>query len=294
MLKNNLLNASLRAAAPAIIVPPPRPVKAKLPNVKKLFLPDPGWVMCDADLQQADAQVVAWDSGDASLKKIFLDPDLDLHTENAKTIFGSCPTKDHPNRKRAKAGVHAVNYGVFAKTLAGTLGCTIAEAEFFISTWFKNHPDIKRWQERINKEMFGRRYVENAFGYRKTFFGDVNKGTALSEALAWIPQSTVAIVINKVWDNLNQLDPRLIRVKMQVHDSLVFQIRQGYLNEVIPQVKQAFDSVVVPYEDPLVIGSSLAIGANWGDVEDISWDGRLLDPATGRATNEYHMYMQAA
>lgn len=290
--------------SPSGLIIPPRPSltyvdengkrKSKLPNIKKLLLPEPGWIFCDADLQQADAQVVAWDSGDEALKNIFKSHDKDLHTENAKTIFGECPTKDHPNRKKAKAGVHAVNYHVFAQTLAGTLKCSVEEAQHFIDTWFKEHPDIKKWHQRVFNEMNGRRYVENAFGNRKVFYDATDNGTSLSEALAWIPQSTVAIVINKVWEKLDKLDRRVFRVMMQVHDSLCFQIKQGHLEEMLPYVEEAFASTVVPYDDPLVIGSSMAVGPSWGEVIDISWNGFVLDPSTGKPTDQLCMYMRAA
>lgn len=278
--------------APAVIVPPQRPVFGKMPNIKNWIQADAGWIFGDADLQQADAQVVAWDSGAPKLKKIFRDPDLDLHTENAKTIFGSCPTKDHPNRKKAKAGVHSVNYAVMAKTLSITLGCSIAEAQHFIDVWMSQNPEIKEWHRKIFNDMKQKRFVENKFGGRKYFYDSTDHGTALSEALAWIPQSTVALVINKVWDYLDEhLDPRIFFVCMQVHDSLCFQIKQGYVTEVLPVIKEAFDSVVVPYDDPLVIGSSMALGTRWGNVEDISWDGFILDPATGKPTDKLSPYL---
>ena len=42
-----------------------------LPNVKKMFIPDEGYTIIDADLEKADAQIVAWESGDEELKQIF-------------------------------------------------------------------------------------------------------------------------------------------------------------------------------------------------------------------------------
>jgi DNA polymerase-1 len=236
-------------------------------------------------LAQADARVVAWDADDEILKEIFNDPKLDLHTENAKAIFGSCPTKDHPNRKRAKAGVHAVNYNVYPATLAATLGITVLEAETFINKWFGAHPKIKEWHQRIYHEMMVNKRIENAFGYGKTFFDARDKPTALSEALAWIPQSTVGNIINFVWAKLEQLDQSKINVMMQVHDSLVFQIRHDCLPEIAPQVQQAFASVVVPYKDPLVISSTLGLGYNCGEVDDVTWDGWVIDPSSGLVTD---------
>lgn len=264
---------------------PPVGKALKLPNVKCLFLPEDGFIIGDADLAQADARVVAWDADDEILKEIFLDPTLDLHTENAKTIFGSCPSKDHPNRKKAKAGVHAVNYNVFPPTLAKTLGITVLEAEHFINTWFGAHPKIRAWHERIHHEMMVNKRIENAFGYGKTFFDGRDKANALSEALAWIPQSTVGNIINFVWAKLEQLDQSKINVMMQVHDSLVFQIRHDCLPEIAEQVRQAFASVVVPYADPLNIPSTLGLGLDCGVVDDVTWDGWEIDPSSGLVTD---------
>ena len=73
---------------------------------------------------------------------------------------------------------------------------------------------------------------------------------------------------------------------MDLHtDSLCFNIKLGHLEEALYIIKKAFDSVVVPYDDPLVIGSSMAVGANWGHVEDISVD---VNSFTIRQITELH------
>lgn len=269
------------------------PEKIVLPNVKRLLLPDEGFVAGDSDLQQADAQVVAWEADDDILKEIFRDPNLDLHTENAKMIFGTCPSKGHPNRKKAKAGCHAVNYHVYAPTLAKTLGITVHEADTFIKRWFEIHPNIKKWHLRTHNEMMGRGYIENKFGGRKYFYGRTDGPTALSEALAWVPQSTVGLVINTVWEKLDGYPLEEFEVKLQVHDSLGFQIRKDLVRKYVGIIQQAFDSVVIPYDDPLVIGSDIALGENFGDVIDISWDGYIKDK-DGIPTEEVISYWREA
>lgn len=277
---------------------PPRPAigKAlKMPNIKSLFKPDPGYIAADADLAQADARVVAWEANDTELMDMFEDPTIDLHTENAKTIFGSCPSKDHPNRKRAKAGVHAVNYNVFPKTLAAALGCTVLEAEYFIKRWFEAHPAIKQWHARIHHQMMNEKRIENKFGFGKNFFGALDHATALSEALAWIPQSTVGIIINKVWAGLDaNVDESLCSVKMQVHDSLCFQILADQLHVAAPQINEQFKSVVVPYDRPLNIAATLGVGLNYGELEDITWDGWVIDPSNGLVTQQRSGFWLAA
>jgi len=273
--------------APVFVKPerPPIGKGLKLPNIKALFKPDPGYIAADADLAQADARVVAWEANDVELMDMFEDPTVDLHTENAKTIFGSCPSKDHPNRKKAKAGVHAVNYNVYPKTLAAALGCTVLEAEYFINRWFSAHPRIKEWHQRVYHSMMNEKRISNRFGFCKNFFGALDHATALSEALAWIPQSTVGIIINKVWAGMDDnVDESLCSVKMQVHDSLCFQIKEELLHVAAPQINAQFKSVVVPYDRPLNIAATLGVGFNYGELDDITWDGYLIDPSTGIAT----------
>lgn len=265
--------------------------RPKMPNIKELFLPDRHFLLCDSDLEQADAQTVAWESDDDILKEIFHDPHLDLHTENAKMIFGSCPSKSHPNRKKAKAGCHAVNFDVKAPTLAKTLGITVKEADSFIRRWFSIHPNIKEWHERTHSYMTQRGWIENAFGNRQYFLGDTSHPTALAEALAWVPQSTTGLIINRAWLTLDAHP--LIDILMQVHDSLVFQIPDDKLEELLPVIKDAMH-VPVPYHDPMTIGSSIDIShESWGNIKGISWEGYWLD-SEGQPTDELCPYLKAA
>ena len=227
--------------------------------------------MFDADLQQADAQVVAWEADDEELKEIFRDPGRDLHNENAEVLFGKLTPH---SRQMAKTGVHAVDYGATARTVARALGITVAVAEAFIRRWFGAHPKIKLWHERIGHELQTTRTVSNKFGFRIRYFGRVE--ALLPEALAWIPQSTVAYVINV---GLNKLEahPEIIP-NIQVHDSIVGQFPHAfYPNRT--DIKAAL-TVTVPYDDPLIMGVDLTCSRkSWGDCKNVPWtDNYLLCP----------------
>lgn len=245
-----------------------------LPNIKKLFIPDPDYYICDCDLAQADAQVVAWEADDDELKSIFKDPTADLHDENAKAIFGVVNKR---NRQLAKAGVHLTNYGGKARTCATALGITIHEAERFQNSWFAAHPNIKRWQREVETSLAESRSVRNKFGNMRFYFDRVD--TLLPEALAWIPQSTVALVIER---GLVALDEELsgkVQLLMQVHDSVVFEIHRTDFISVLPAIKECLE-IVVPYDDPLVIPVGLdASKESWGDVVPYNWDGTIREKA---------------
>lgn len=232
----------------------------ELPNIRKLFVPDPGKAIIDCDLARADAQVVAWDAGDDVLKQMFREG-ADIHMENAKAIFG--PSAGKAERQKAKAGVHAVNYGVKERTLASALGVTVSEASNFIKTWMEAHPPIAKWHKRIETDLQTTRQIRNAFGFRRYYFDRLDN--LLSQALAWIPQSTVALVTNKGLLNIHNNLPE-VDLLLQVHDSLVMQCDVGKLEALAPKIVQEM-SVVVPYDDPLIIpvGFDWSL-TSWGDV----------------------------
>lgn len=240
---------------------------AVLPNIKKLFLPDPGYIIADTDLDRADLQVVVWEANDDDLKQK-LREGVDIHTANAADIFGNDQAK--AKRPLAKAGVHATNYGASARTLARALGITVREAEFFQHRWFSAHPGIKDWHDRVMGDLQARREVRNQFGFRRYFLDRIE--SLLPQALAWIPQSTVAIVTNQGIQNLYNNLPE-VDILLQVHDSTVWQVRKERFKSLLPEIHQAL-LVEIPYEDPLTIPVGLkASPLSWGDCKDFTWEG---------------------
>jgi DNA polymerase I-like protein with 3'-5' exonuclease and polymerase domains/uracil-DNA glycosylase len=245
------------------------------PNLRRMFVPDPGHAIADHDLEQADARIVQRESGSPRLKEIFDDPSRDLHNENTEIIFGKCTGKSDPNRPKSKAGVHLTNYGGTVPVLAATLGITRAEADRFQSRYFGAYPEVKEWHDRIRLELQTRRYVENIFGYRRFYFDRIED--LLKEALAWIPQSTVAIVTNLGIQKVRKTLP-WAEFLLQVHDSAVHQFpyteeNSGLLTrdpdfvieEKFEKIRKTME-IVIPYDDPLIIpvAGSWSL-ESWGD-----------------------------
>lgn len=244
-----------------------------LPNIRKIFIPDPGYDIYDCDLSGADAQVVAWEADDEDLKEAFR-KGLDVHSKNAEDMFGTAFTKlekgthaRKAKRQSCKHAVHGTNYGGTARTIAAhpSINWTVHEADQFQKRWFALHPAIKRWHLRIQSELDRGKTVRNAFGYRRVFFDRPEE--VFPEALAWVPQSTVALVS---FYGALQLEAKYewIEMLLQNHDSLVFQAPQryrGYTNEI----KNGL-SIVIPYPDPLTIPWGCARSSmSWGDVEEV-------------------------
>ncbi len=236
-----------------------------LPNIRELFIPDDGFMIADADLAGADAQVVAWEAGDEQLKHFFRTPtDKGLHTLNAETIFkvDMGPTgKRQPYYLYAKKGVHATNYGASPPTVAAALGIKKADAERFQRIWFREHPAIKEWHNRVFYDLQTKRSVRNKFGFWRYYFDRVEG--ILPEALAWIPQSTVAITINKGWINLRKNLPQ-VQILLQVHDSLVFQYPKSEHPDILNEIQNLM-TITIPYDDPLRIPVQVKVSEeSWG------------------------------
>lgn len=238
-----------------------------LPNVRKLFTPDPGKMIGEADLAGADAQVVAWEAGDEKLKAAFR-AGLKIHAVNAKDMFGDKAGSDgkkEPYYLYAKKGVHATNYGASARRVAEALGITLAEAEAFQRKWLdEKHPEIREWHKRIEHELQTKRFVINKFGFRRIYFDRIEG--LLPEALAWVPQSTVAITINKGILNIHRNLPQ-VQTLLQVHDSHVFQYPKSEHPHILDEIKKQH-AIVIPYSDPLIIPVTIKTSEkSWGDCE---------------------------
>jgi len=250
----------------------------QFPNIREIFIPDPGYTFFDMDLERADLFVVCWEAEDEQLKTA-MRLGVDIHLLNAFVITGKEPpdlselVESHPKyldwrrpmkmtREFAKVFCHGTNYGGRPPTMAQHTGRSISEIDRAQRIWFGAHPGIKRWHDRISLQVRSKRYVENRFGYRWYIFDRVD--SILPEAIAWIPQSTVSVVINKIWERIYREIPE-VQILMQVHDSLPGQLPSDQVDSLIPRIREA-SKIVVPYDDPLVIPINIKTSTkSWGD-----------------------------
>jgi len=273
------------------------------PNMRRHFEPDLGYEIAEFDQSGADATIVAWEADDEELKRAFREGKK-IHLVNTRALF------EHETRNMTdeeikqgsgipgsyydsvKKGCHATNYGAQAPTLAYKLKWTLSKSEEFQERWFFKHPGIREWHKRTELQLSGLkcwkcdaftngrticsqcnvatgRTVSNKFGYRIVYFDRI--GNLLKKALAWKPQSSVAINCNKsaiaMLDQCPWVTPLL-----QVHDSIVVQYPISKHDD-LPFIKKALHSISVPYDDPLTIQWNCKISRNnWGECASIpSW-----------------------
>ena len=234
----------------------------ELPNVRDLFVPDPGYTFFDIDLASADLRIVVWEADEPEMKAM-LREGLDPYTEIAKEFYHDPSiTKKDPRRQTFKSFAHGTNYLGTAKGLAERLGLPVHQAEQTQAWYFQRFPRIKKWQEDLVDQVIKRRMVENVFGYRCHFFDRI-EGTIFNQAAAWIPQSTVACLINRAYVNIHKQLP-WAEVLLQVHDSLAGQF-PSHLGEWAMKEIVKCSEIVLPYADPLTIPVGVKTSTvSWG------------------------------
>lgn len=236
----------------------------KIPNQRTLIIPDPGMTIIDMDLNRADAQFVAWEADDKTLKDA-LKSGEDIHWLNAKMIWGEHVKEESAERQMARQVIHAMNYGGYPKKISRSFGVPIKMAEWVFKRWFQLHPGIREWHNRVRNDLATKRLVKNPFGFERYYFD--RPEDCLNAALAWMPQSSVGIIINTAWVAINT-HLKEVEVLMQVHDSLDMQVPTNRVLELLPLIQQ-HSLIVVPYADPLIIPVGFKVSdKSWGDVKN--------------------------
>lgn len=246
----------------------------KLPNIRKIFVPDEGQTWFDIDLSKADLRVVVWES-DCLEMKAMLAEGRDPYIETAREYY-----RDPTITKYNADGTENIRYDNFKRFSHGThylgtphglsqrIGLTLHEAQKTQAWYFGKYPAIKRWQERFTEDIKRTHRVQNKFGFVRNYFGRIDDST-FREAIAWLPQSTVGILINKIWVALWDLfkaGTLPIEVLLQVHDSLCGQFPTARKAECLEAINRAAKAIVIPYDDPLVIPIGIKTSeVSWGD-----------------------------
>ncbi len=241
-------------------------------SVRKLFLPDPGYKLVEADLSQAEARVVAYLTQDERLLEIFKSG-KDIHTLNASRIFKK-PYEEVTEEERffGKKHCHALNYKEGPKTFAAMTGLPYGEAVIIRNSFYDAAPRIQKWHMEVESHVDKFRRMETPFGRKRQFHG--RRGDdRVRKAIAYVPQSTVADLLNLALIQLDKeikechLDWHLL---LQVHDSMVFQVPYKTLIEHITLVlDRCFNIPIKIHNRTLLIPYDVKVGMDWGHMEEV-------------------------
>lgn len=238
-------------------------------RIRQAFIPCAGYKLVAADYSQIELRIMAHLSGDKGLLTAFAEG-KDIHKATAAEVFGvelDAVTSDM--RRSAKAINFGLIYGMSAFGLAKQLGIGRAEAQKYMDLYFERYPGVLEYMERTRQQAEAQGYVETLFG-RRLYLPDIksrNAGLRKAAERAAINapmQGTAADIIKRAMINVDGwirgIEDESIRMLMQVHDELVFEIREEKLEEYIAIIKEKM-SAAAELDVPLVVEAGT--GDNW-------------------------------
>ena len=243
-------------------------------RVRQAFVPDPGNVLMAADYSQIELRIMAHLSADDGLLAAFK-AGADVHRATASEVFGS-PLEEvsDDDRRRAKAINFGLIYGMSAFGLAKQIGTDRAEAQGYMDLYFARYPGVARFMEETRVSAREKGYVETVFG-RRLYLPEINARNAQRRqyaertAINAPMQGTAADIIKRAmlridaWLTADDAGAATdVRLIMQVHDELVFEVPAGRVEQVAQAVSEmmaASADLTVPLE------VSVGVGQNWDE-----------------------------
>jgi DNA polymerase-1 len=239
-------------------------------QIRDCFVAEPGHVLLSADYSQIELRLAAHMADVPPLKEAFAAGE-DIHSRTAMEMFG---VVDRDTRGRAKTINFAILYGISRWGLAGRLGTESDEAQAMIDRYFERFPGIQRYIVSTLEEVRSRGYSETLFG-RKTWFPRITskaqaerQGSERAAINAPI-QGTSADIIKRA---MVRMGPALadaglsnVRMLLQVHDELVFELPEGDVAAASPVIERVMAEAALPAVTlDVPLGVEIGSGLSWG------------------------------
>lgn len=251
-------------------------IPRKDPNVpvriKDIFIPEDGSTFVEVDLSQAELRVVAWLSGDEKLISQ-LEAGDDIHQYMADEIQRVLHID--ASRQFGKFVNHSTAYGLgkfkFTDKLLKDLNVSISPdlAQSIIDLRMTTYPRLREWQNAVANEVRFKQKLISPHGRERYFFG-LFDDSVHREALSFIPQATVVDTINRAWIELAALPEynKEFRVVCQVHDSLLFDVKDAFLSEFLLKIHVLFLKLSFKINGiNRVIKHDVKTGKSWGSMK---------------------------
>ncbi|MFO1494781.1 MAG: DNA polymerase I [Lysobacterales bacterium] len=239
-------------------------------RIRQAFIAPPGWLVLAADYSQIELRIMAHLSGDRGLLRAFQDGQ-DIHRATAAEVFGKTPDEVSSNERRAAKAINfGLIYGMSAFGLGRQLGIGRGQAQDYVDLYFSRYPGVREYMESTRRKAREDGYVETVYG-RRLYLPDIRaKSYGLRQgaeraAINAPMQGTAADIIKRA---MIDLDARLaghegeIRMLLQVHDELVFEVREDALAHYRPLISERM-AAAAELAVPLVV--DVGIGANWDE-----------------------------
>lgn len=238
-------------------------------RIRQAFVAPKGWMVLAADYSQIELRIMAHLSGDEGLLKAFREGG-DVHRATAAEVFGLTPEEVSSNQRRAAKAINfGLMYGMSAFGLARQLGVDRGEASDYMARYFSRYPGVRAFMDATREQAHRDGYVETLFGRRLYLENLTARNQALragaERAAVNAPmQGTAADIIKRAMIAVHAwLQPRDdAHMLMQVHDELVFEVREDAVEAVRAGVIERMSGAAT-LAVPLLVEAG--VGKNWDE-----------------------------
>jgi DNA polymerase-1 len=258
------------------------PIKTELGrNIRKAFVAEEGFSFVSFDYSQIELRVAAILSSDKKLLEIFRNGE-DVHTAVASQVFGVPFEKvDKEMRRKAKVINFGIIYGMGVNALRQNLRGTREEAQTFYNNYFEKFDGLASYLDHIKADATRTGFTKTLFGRRRYFEGIKSKipyikASAERMAINAPLQGTAADLMKLAMIHIDEYLEKNklkkdVRMILQVHDELDFEIKEGKVTEVATEIKKIMESVMTEEQRkgvPCIAHGS--VGKNWDEQEKLN------------------------
>ena len=250
--------------------------------VRNLIEARPGWKLAELDYSQLELRVASWLSGDLNMQHAY-QSGSDLHSKTTELLFGDTSGLSHDEQKRRRTQSKSANFGFLYGMVAKTfivyakgygLDLTQEDSEKIRAEFFKAYPRLLVWHEECKEFARQHGYIESPIG-RKRWFDNINsydfKKRSADERQAinspvqgfgsdLCTSALAEIVFSK------ELDHTRFNVLGSVHDAILFEIKDDYVEELVPKLQSIMENppIVEGLDVPIPLVADVEVSSCWG------------------------------
>ncbi|WP_222889170.1 DNA polymerase I [Enterobacter sp. C2] len=237
-------------------------------RIRQAFIAPEDYVIVSADYSQIELRIMAHLSRDRGLLSAFAEGQ-DIHRATAAEVFGMpLESVSNDQRRSAKAINFGLIYGMSAFGLSRQLNIPRKESQRYMDLYFERYPGVREYMERTRAQAKEQGYVETLEG-RRLYLPDITSSNAARRAGAERAainapmQGTAADIIKRAMiavDAWLQAEQPRVRMIMQVHDELVFEVHKDDVEQVSQKIHELMENST-QLDVPLLV--EVGSGENW-------------------------------
>lgn len=241
-------------------------------KIRSAFVAEDGWSLAAFDYSQIELRIIASVAGDKKMIEAFK-VGKDIHRLTAAEVNDIEESKVSDElRRQAKALNFGVIYGMSAKSFAETSGISQEQAERFIEEYFNDFSGIKNYIDEVKQKAVRDGYVKTLLG-RRRYLPEINSPNwqvrqaaermAVNMPIQGLAADIIKLAMIEIYNQILAKESG-IRMILQVHDELVFEMKNDKIKEMAPKIKKIMEEAYV-LEVPFEVETRQ--GKKWGELK---------------------------